>query len=351
VTIKIAVAWDGTGWHVRFAAALDAKVAQGAPVQYEVVNLDRHDWLAAVAPFDVVIWKPAYMGQRMAAHFKEKVYVLEHFLGKLVVPSFDTVWGFESKVAQSYFFAARGIPTPNTFVSFDYADAVSALSQADLPLVFKKSHGGQSRNVQLVESRHQAESLVSTRLFQQRWEAARTLWRSSPLRALSSVFQRWFWVKAGQVVSGEERYGVVYWQDFVPGNSADVRILAVGDRFAMGYWRRNRPGDFRASGSELLDLERVIPENLVRYCLDMNKRFGFDSMAYDILFDQDRFLLTEMSFATVDYAIQQARGTFRLDDAGELSYRQGRVWPEELWVEWALIRAQRDLPGEKPGDL
>jgi glutathione synthase/RimK-type ligase-like ATP-grasp enzyme len=350
VPIKIAVGTDGTGWHVRLAAALDAMVAQGRPVQYQVLNLDRHDWLELVAPFDVVIWKPAYMGQRMAAHFKEKVYVLERFLGKLVVPSFDTIWGFESKVAQSYFFAGRGIPTPRTFVSFDYADAANALSQAEMPLVFKKSHGGQSRNVQLVESRDKAERLISTRLFQQRWDLAKKQWRSSPLRALPTLFQRWFWAKAAQVVTGEERYGVVYWQDFIKGNSTDVRILAIGDRFAMGYWRRNRPGDFRASGSELLDLDRAIPEELVRYCLGLNKRFGFDSMAYDILFDRDRFLLTEMSFATVDYAIHQARGAYRVDEAGGLSYRLGQVWPEELWVEWALIRARRELNQDQAQD-
>jgi glutathione synthase/RimK-type ligase-like ATP-grasp enzyme len=241
--------------------------------------------------------------------------VLEHLLGKLVVPNYRTIWHFESKVAQSYVFATQGIPTPRTFVSFDYADCAEALSQAKMPLVFKKSHGSQSRNVRLVKDCREADALASQALFQQRWDMTNAPSSSRPLRALANVFNRWFWAKVAQVATQDERHGVVYWQEFVRGNSADLRITAIGDRYAFGFWRNNRPGDFRASGSGRIDYDRAIPESLVRYCMGMNKRFEFDSMAYDILFDHDRFLLTEMSYATVDYAIHEARGSYRLDDA------------------------------------
>jgi hypothetical protein len=72
VNIKVVVGTDRCSWYKGFAAALDAKIAQGEPVQYQVVNLDRHDWLDVVAPYDVVIWKPSVMGSRATGHFKRE---------------------------------------------------------------------------------------------------------------------------------------------------------------------------------------------------------------------------------------------------------------------------------------
>ena len=40
------------------------KVRQGYAVAFDVVNLERHNWLQAVATFAVVIWKPLRMGPR-----------------------------------------------------------------------------------------------------------------------------------------------------------------------------------------------------------------------------------------------------------------------------------------------
>ena len=53
--IRTAIDFDTLKWHVRFADALSAGVSQGSPIHNEVINLDAHDWLQAVAPFDIVV--------------------------------------------------------------------------------------------------------------------------------------------------------------------------------------------------------------------------------------------------------------------------------------------------------
>jgi hypothetical protein len=41
----------------------------------------------------------------------------------------------------------------------------------------------------------------------------------------------------------------------------------------------------------------------VRFCMQTSRKSGFDSVAYDILFDEDRLLIAEMSFAYLDSAV------------------------------------------------
>ena len=82
------------------AQALDAKIKLGYPIHYVLVDIDRHDWMQVIAPFDIVIWFGSYTTPAYAAHYKEKIYFIERHLGKLVVPNFETVWTFESKVAK-----------------------------------------------------------------------------------------------------------------------------------------------------------------------------------------------------------------------------------------------------------
>jgi glutathione synthase/RimK-type ligase-like ATP-grasp enzyme len=160
---------------------------------------------------------------------------------------------------------------------------------------------------------------------------------------LGSITYPWFWKKSLQKLKGydsfAERFGVVYWQKFIPGNTADLRITVIGDQYVYGAWRNNRPNDFRASGSGRGDFKREVPEEVIKYCLEINHRFNFDSMAYDILFDKDKFYITEISFAYVDSFLFNCEGHYQADEMGPLYYIKGHVWPQELWVNWALKRA------------
>jgi glutathione synthase/RimK-type ligase-like ATP-grasp enzyme len=341
--ISVAIGRDVGSWHERFAEALRTRASQGLALTYDIVDLERHDWVEILEPFEVVIWQPQYMGPRSSGYLKEKIFFLEEYLHKVVVPNFHTVWHFESKIAQSWLFALLEAPVPRTVASFSYVDASAQLDESQLPLVFKKSFGASSQNVSLVARKGTARRRVAQAFSQQLWDLAKARQPSPTRRLLASVGKPWFWAKVRQKLLQDERTGSVYWQEFVPGNDADLRITVIGDRFAYGFWRRNRPGDFRASGSGRIAYTRSIPEEPLRYCIGLNRKLGFDSMAYDILFTPDRFVITEMSYGYIDSAPFKAEGHFVLRENGSLEYEEGRVWPQWLWVEWALMRAQREL--------
>jgi len=343
--VNIAVGEDIGSWHDKFSDALLNRQKEGYPLRYKVINMETRNWVLEVTPFDVVIWKPSYMGPESALHFKEKVYFLEHHLGKLVVPNYETIWHFESKIAQSYIFQSHRIWIPSTTVSFDYHDAISALEQTRLPIVFKESHGAGGQNVYLVKEKLEAKRSLLKIFCHQLWREE-TRKRNSKIRLyLSALDKRWFWFKLIGKILGDEFFKASYWQEFVSQNDKDLRITVIGDRYAFGFWRKNRPNDFRASGSGLIDYQLAIPEGPLRYCLKINKELNFDSMAYDILFNDEGFVITEMSYSYSDSAIQNSGGHYELQEDDKLVYVEGHVWPQEFWIEWALHRIERDLGG------
>lgn len=323
-------------WHEKFIVALDKKIKSGLKIEYEAISLEDHDWIQKLEGFDAVIWKSDYMGAESSIIFKEKIFFIEQYLGKRVFPNYSSAWHFESKIAQSYMLEKFCIKTPKTIVSFNYNDALAQLQQAQMPLVVKLSHGAGSSNVSLVENRSKIRKKLVKILSLHLWKQERQKYGNSLKFFTKGICQGWFWNKVVMTLLNQDNFRYIYWQEFAAGNEGDLRITVIGDRFAYAFWRKNRPNDFRASGSGNIDYDREVPENVIRYCIDINKKLHFDSMAYDILFNEKGFVVVEISYTYVDSAPYKCRGYYELID-DNLLFKEGHFWPQELWVEWALI--------------
>ena len=331
----VVIGRDEAGWCDRFVSALETRAASDPGLSWEIANLEAHDWLDAVRSASHVVWNPGYMGPVSASLFKERVFFLENYLGMRVMPNYRSVWHFESKIAQSYLFTFAGARTPATVVSLDHDDAVSAVAELGIPVVIKESFGASSENVELLRTPGAIRSRIDRLFRQQLWDRAKrgagSSWRAVP----KVVLRPWFWGKVAQVVSGDERVGRLYAQEFVAGNDADLRVTVVGSR-AVAFWRHNRENDFRASESGLLDYDRPVPADVVRMCMELSRQLGFDSMAYGILFRGNESLVVEMSYNYLDDAVHNAPGSWRRSASGDVVFELGQVWPEELWIEHLL---------------
>lgn len=341
---RIAVAFERYyRWHERFATALEENQARERWFEFEVVDLDRHDWLDVVRPFDVVLWKSYVLGPEAASYYKEKIYFLEAHLRKLVFPSFKTVWHYESKVAQSYIFAHERVVTPKTVVSFEVHDAEARLDAASPPYVFKRSAGAGSQDVWKVDDRDAARDVVRATLAHQLWSESRppagTLGKAAA--AVSLLRKRWMRNRVVDRVLGREQFRPVYWQEFIAGNEADLRITVIGGRFACAFWRLNRPDDFRASGSGRIDYARPIPEAALATCIELARALELDTIAFDLVFRDNEPLIVEMSYAYVAEAIANAPGIYERADDGSIGFVPGGRWPQELWVTALLDRLRR----------
>jgi len=338
---RIAVALDRYyGWHEGFCEALRRAAGADHAVAYELVDLDRHDWVSAVAEFDAILCKSPVMGRDAAAHFKEKVYFLETHLGKLVFPNFKTVWHYDSKVAQSYILAHAQIPTPHTVASFECHDAEQCLQDSKLPLVFKGSAGAGSEQVWLVRTRDAALAHIQKTFAYQLWrEGIGSSGRAARLLASARMAGRsWMRTRIMDRLLDRELYRPVYWQEFIDGNDADLRITVIGGRYACAFWRRNRPNDFRASGSGLVDYARPIPEEALRLCFEFCRKMDYDSMAFDLLVKDGIFAIIEMSYLYVAAAIAGAPGVYERTDDGRIEFVSGGREPQDLWVAALLAK-------------
>lgn len=330
--IKIAICRDEANWHTKFCDALEKCMPEKRLFSYEIINIDTNDWISKIQKFDVIMWKPHNMGVESASYFKEKIYFIEKHLGKLIVPNYNTIWHFESKVAQSYIFERYKINKPRTVATFDYYNALEKIKEFKFPVVFKKSSGASSVNVRLVKT-HTKAAAIFKRIFC-RQLIKEMFVKKGPF--LSRFSCSYIWAGLDSKLFGVNQR-VAYWQEFIPDNSADLRITVIGNKYAFGFWRKNRPGDFRASGSGNIDFETPVPDTIVKYCMNISSELDFDSMAYDILFTNDSFVIVEMSYGYIDTAVYKSNGYYELID-GELKFNEGNYWPQEIWVRWALTR-------------
>jgi len=335
--LLIAVGRDGDGWHDRFLEALGRRAETFPGLSWRSVAIDSSGWLEDLEGCDAVLWKPGHMGAVLASHVKERIFLMERVLGLRVMPSLDTAWHFESKIAQHFLLEASGLPTPRTFVSFDPDEALAAASAWEGPAVVKESHGAASRGVRLVEGGAPLRRHVE-KCFRNLLWASGSGRSSMPSRVLGSIGSRWFWSMLGGRLAGRgELFEPVLWQEYVEGNDRDLRVTVVGDRYAAAFWRRNRPGDFRASGSGMIEHSEDFPASALELCARASSELRFDSMAYDVVFRDGAPLILEMSFGYLDSAVHDCPGHFLLERGAPPVFVRGRRWPQELWVDWLLL--------------
>ena len=338
--LRIGVGKDYGGWSGRFMTAFQALADEGENLDVQLVDLEGPDWIENALQHDVIVWKPAYMGTAIASQFIAKVYALEHLYGRLVIPNFNTIWHFENKIAQADIFRRFEVPTPRTWVAFDYHAARKAFANATFPVVAKDAMGAGSARVRLIRDAAEAERLVENTFAHQIWREA-VEGKSHKAMIPRLISKRWFWRKVFGNIMAEERFRSLYWQEFVPGNARDLRVTVIGQNRAYAFWRGNRPNDFRASGSGRILYDEAPPTDVISYIATLSRRLDVDSMAFDIVFDEGRFRVTEMSYGYQDAVPHKMAGTWIVNEGQPPAFVEGHVWPQELWARWTLERARR----------
>jgi hypothetical protein len=117
----------------------------------------------------------------------------------------------------------------------------------------------------------------------------------------------------------------VLFQKYLPNNEYDTRVTIIGNR-AFAFRRFNRKNDFRSSGSGLINYEKdKVDKVFIRQAFDISMKLGFQSMAYDFLWDEDHKLaLCEISYTYVDVAVYNCFGYWDVD----LNWHNGNNWPQ-----------------------
>jgi len=224
-----------------------------------------------------------------------------------VYPDQHTVWHFDDKVAQKYLFESIGAPLVPSYVFYDKQKALRFIDITSYPKVFKLSKGGAAVNVVLVKSKRQGRQLVKKAfgkgfpvldmksVLRDRYRKFR-LGKESFLGLLKGVARLYLGTPFTQMSSNEKGY--IYFQEFIPDNKFDVRVITVGNR-AFAHKRMVRKNDFRASGSgqAFFDKESIDIE-AIRIAFESSQKLKLQSAAYDFVYNKDGQLkIVEVSYA------------------------------------------------------
>lgn len=286
----------------------------------EIASADLALWHWFHVPFDKSIALPI-------------ISMLEKETSIAVYPSTSTCCTFDEKIAQNGLFRLQGIRTPETWLFLDRESALRfAESDRKWPLVQKSSQGAGSSGVALVQSKVELLKKIDG-VF-----PPFSLLRPSLCRRIFNRSVRVLRTIRGRSCMADvlRPLPYIYLQEFVSTDGADYRITVIGNR-AFGFRRKNRPDDFRASGSGLIEYDPThIALEAVQTAFAISRKNHFQSMAYDFLKTPDGELLClEISYGFSGRAVEKCPGYWDPD----LNWHDGHVVPEHAILEDLVAEA------------
>lgn len=250
-------------WHLHYkyiAACREMGVA------YKVLDISGPDWLKIIEKsncdaflvcpsVEVSVWKQMY---------DERLRVMVHDMGKILFPSYDEIWFYESKRRMHYWLQAHGVLHPKTWVFYDIEEALAFADQAELPIVYKSDLGSGATGVKIFRER----------------DALR--------RHIRRCFNRGF--TTYRRCPNDKEWGFVILQEYLP-DVREWRMIRIGNSY-FGH-EKGRQGDFH-SGSHIMIYSRP-QESLLNYVREVTNKGGFMSLDLDIFDLKDgKYMINEM---------------------------------------------------------
>jgi glutathione synthase/RimK-type ligase-like ATP-grasp enzyme len=334
--MKIAIHKSEFGFHPRWKAYCEEK-----NIPFKVVNCYANDIIDQLKECQALMWHHSQGNPKDLLIAKQILFALEQ-TGFKVFPDFKTNWHFDDKLGQKYLLERAGAPLVPSYIFFEKQKALEWVSTVSFPKVFKLRGGAGSANVKLVNSSGQAKKFIN-KAFSSGWnnyDAMGSLrerlrkWRQGKTAFFDVIkgLVRFVYPPKFSKVLGKE-YGYVYFQDFIPRNDSDTRIIVI-DSKAFALKRYVRENDFRASGSGNFGYSKdLFDERCIRLSFELTKSLDLQVGAFDYVFDEaNNPLLVEVSYGYVKEVYYPCPGYW--DE--NLTWHEGQFNHEGWMVESIL---------------
>lgn len=333
--MKIAI--HNTGFGKRWI-----KYCQKNKIDYKIVNAYDDDIISQLEDCDAFMWHFHHLSYKDALFAKQLLFSIQQS-GKKVFPDFNSAWHFDDKVGQKYLLESIKAPFIPSYVFYTKQDALKWIEQASFPKVFKLRGGAGASNVKLVHTKREAKKIVKKAFgkgfkqsdsisdFKERWRKYKS--GQSNFKDLVKGFVRIF-IKDEYSKMHLPEKGYVYFQEFIPDNKFDIRVVVVGDK-AFALKRMTRKNDFRASGSgNIIYDKNQIDERCIKTSFEVNEKIKSQSIAFDYVFDKDNNpLIVEISYGYSAPAYDICEGYWTRD----LQWHEGTHFDFCGWMVENLI--------------
>ncbi|MBK8683460.1 MAG: hypothetical protein IPN31_16425 [Bacteroidetes bacterium] len=304
---------------------------------YKIVDCYSNNIVEEINDCDGLMWHHNHAGPKDILFAKQLLFALEHS-GIKVFPDFNTNWHFDDKLGQKYLFEKLGIKSPETFVFYTKNGALDWIAKTTFPKVFKLRSGAGSSNVKLAKDKSSAIRLVNKAFgsgFSQyqamdylkerfrKYRKGKTNLKDV-LKGVVRLVKPLDYVK----VSGKE-IGYIYFQEFIPGNDHDIRVVVIGNK-AFAIKRLVRKNDFRASGAgDILYAKELFDDALIKLAFEINNKIKSQCIAMDFVFDNVKPLLVEISYGFSKAGYDACPGYWTND----LKWHEGKFNPYGWMIE------------------
>lgn len=311
-------------------------------ISYKLVNAYSNDIVEQLSDCDAFMWHHSNYDYRDALFANKLLFSLQQS-GKKVFPNFNTTWHFDDKVGEMYLLQSISAPIVPSYIFYTKKEALKWIEEISLPKVFKLRGGSGSSNVKLVKTKKQAKHLIKQAFgkgfsqydrfshLKDRYKAYKN-GRDSFLGVCKSFARLFIPTEYSKMHSREKGY--VYFQDFIPNNTFDIRICVVDDK-AFALKRMCRENDFRASGGGRIIYDKnQIDERCVKIAFDVNDKLKTQSIAFDFVFDENNNpLIVEISYGFAANAYDACEGYWTKD----MQWHEGNNFDFCGWMVESLI--------------
>jgi len=321
------------------------EILKANSIDYIDLDSNHPDFWKQIENIDFFIYRWAHTDYHHQ-HAETIIPVIENFYRKPCFPNWPTCWHYDDKIKQSLMLTSMGFPACRHYVFWGEEPAFDWIENtASFPLVFKLKTGSGSLQVKLIKDKTEAtrflrrmfsKGIITTsqgilntyRTFNyDNYKTLKFFAKTQLLNRFSMPLTK-SWIK-------QKNY--FYVQKYYKGNEYDTRVQITGAR-GFAFVRYNRPNDFRASGSNNWSLDHVkIDMEFVKIAFEVSKSFGFQSMAYDFIYDENRKpVIVEISYCFGDYP-EFSNGYW--DES--LNWHDGRFLPQ--YFELIDLLGKNDL--------
>lgn len=313
-------------------------------IDIKLVDCYSNDIIKQIEDCDVLMWHYSQSNYKDNIVAKQILFAAQA-MGKRVFPDFNTSWHFDDKIGQKYLLESIDAPLVPTYVFYSKKDAKIWASNTNFPKVFKLRGGAGSENVKLVKNKLHAYKLIDQAF-------SRGFASFNKLENLKERIRKYKYDKGSlfSIIKGIVRFvvpiysrsmlpvqkGYAYFQDYIPDNNYDIRVIVIGDR-AFAIKRIVRDHDFRASGSgKILYEKENIPPVTVELSFTLSAKLKSQCTAFDFIFDIDGCpKVIEVSYGFNQFGYDKCVGYWDRS----MRFYEGTFSPQDWMVE-LVISAQ-----------
>jgi glutathione synthase/RimK-type ligase-like ATP-grasp enzyme len=307
-------------------------------IPFKIVNCYSNDIVSQLVDCDSLMWHFHHANYTDTLFAKQLLFSIEQ-AGKKTFPNFNTAWHFDDKLGQKYLLEMVGASFVPSYIFYNRRDAEAWVAGTSFPKVFKLRGGASSENVKLIKHKKKAKAFIKkafssgfsqfNRVGYLKERIRKFLLGKDSILGLLKGLIRIFIPTEFSKLKGTEK-GYIYFQNFLPGNTYDTRIIVIGNK-AFGLIRRVRENDFRASGSGFIEYsEENIDKTMLIMAFKYAKILNTQVIAFDFLKDRnDNPVIVEISYGFSKKAYDNCPGYW--DE--ELNWYPGSFNPYGWMIE------------------